>query len=244
MNCAHCAEQINDKINKLEAIESAHLNFISKTLRIKFNSLYQEEDILNEVINIINSTEPGLDIKVLEAKSNKTKQLELILNDLNCSHWAEEINSKVIKLNGVKDSNLNFINKVLTIHIDNSIKKHELLDKVIELINDTEPGLDIKVRNKQKELSEKDNYTDIKDEEKLKKKDLLKFSFGASVYTLGILESTVNFNSNIINIVYLLAYLIVGGYVLYKAYKNALNSRVFDENFLMSVATIGAIVIG
>ena len=43
--------------------------------------------------------------------------------------------------------------------------------------------------------------------------------------------------------VFLTAYVLVGWSVLYKAARNILRGRVFDEMFLMSVATIGAIVI-
>lgn len=39
---------------------------------------------------------------------------------------------------------------------------------------------------------------------------------------------------------YLLVYLIIGGDILKKAWKGILNGRVFDENFLMAVATVGA----
>jgi len=43
---------------------------------------------------------------------------------------------------------------------------------------------------------------------------------------------------------YLISYIIVGGNVVLKAIKNILRGKVFDENFLMSVATIGAFFIG
>lgn len=43
---------------------------------------------------------------------------------------------------------------------------------------------------------------------------------------------------------FLVAYLIVGGDVLLKACKNIIKGKVFDENFLMSIATIGALAIG
>ena len=39
---------------------------------------------------------------------------------------------------------------------------------------------------------------------------------------------------------YLIAYLIIGWDVLYKAFRNILNGQVFDENFLMAIATVGA----
>ena len=54
-----------------------------------------------------------------------------------------------------------------------------------------------------------------------------------------------NIDSGIILLfIYLTAYLIVGGDVVLKALKNILNGKIFDENFLMSIATIGAFIIG
>lgn len=43
---------------------------------------------------------------------------------------------------------------------------------------------------------------------------------------------------------YLLAFIVVGGDVVLKAFKNILRGQVFDENFLMSIATIGAFFVG
>ena len=43
---------------------------------------------------------------------------------------------------------------------------------------------------------------------------------------------------------FLIPYLVIGWDVLWKAVRNLKNGQVFDENFLMSVATIGALVIG
>ena len=45
-------------------------------------------------------------------------------------------------------------------------------------------------------------------------------------------------------ILYMVPYLVVGYDILRKAFKGILNKQVFDENFLMAVATIGAIALG
>jgi len=45
-------------------------------------------------------------------------------------------------------------------------------------------------------------------------------------------------------ILYLIPYYIIGHDILLKAWKGILNKRVFDENFLMTVATIGALILG
>ena len=44
--------------------------------------------------------------------------------------------------------------------------------------------------------------------------------------------------------IFLVAYLIIGGEVLLKAFKNLLKKDVFDENFLMGLATLGALAVG
>ena len=46
------------------------------------------------------------------------------------------------------------------------------------------------------------------------------------------------------NIIFIIAYFIIGYDILLKAFKNINRGKVFDENFLMSVATIGALCIG
>ena len=45
-------------------------------------------------------------------------------------------------------------------------------------------------------------------------------------------------------LLYMIPYLIVGGAVLMRAARGILRGQMFDENFLMSIATIGAFAIG
>ena len=65
------------------------------------------------------------------------------------------------------------------------------------------------------------------------------------VLILFLLAMTINFNNEMINkVIFIIAYLIVGLEILKKALRNITRGKVFDENFLMSVATIGAFAIG
>ena len=62
---------------------------------------------------------------------------------------------------------------------------------------------------------------------------------------LVVISTIIKFDNSLVNnILYILAYLIVGLEIVLKAIKNILRGKVFDENFLMSVATIGAFCIG
>ncbi|MDD3036105.1 MAG: heavy metal translocating P-type ATPase [Candidatus Saccharimonadaceae bacterium] len=73
-------------------------------------------------------------------------------------------------------------------------------------------------------------------------KRLMKIILGAVVYTVAILYKT---DKSIISlIIFLAAFFIIGGDIVLKALKNISHGQVFDENFLMSIATIGAFAIG
>ncbi|MCI8636786.1 MAG: cadmium-translocating P-type ATPase [Clostridia bacterium] len=55
----------------------------------------------------------------------------------------------------------------------------------------------------------------------------------------------INFNNEWINnAIYIISYIIVGLEIVRKAMRNIRRGKIFDENFLMSIATIGAFVIG
>lgn len=69
------------------------------------------------------------------------------------------------------------------------------------------------------------------------KRELMKLSIGAVFFAAGI---AFRFSFAVELGIFLVSYLVVGGEVLFKAAKNILKGQVFDENFLMSIATIGA----
>ena len=62
---------------------------------------------------------------------------------------------------------------------------------------------------------------------------------------LFVIALTVNFSNELINdVIFIVSYLIVGLEILKEAIENIFKGEIFDENFLMSVATIGAFAIG
>lgn len=62
---------------------------------------------------------------------------------------------------------------------------------------------------------------------------------------LFIVAITINYNNEWINnSIYIISYIIVGFEIVKKAFRNIIRGKVFDENFLMTVATLGAFAIG
>ena len=74
------------------------------------------------------------------------------------------------------------------------------------------------------------------------KKDLIKIIIALILFLIAII---INFNNELINnTIFVISYIIVGIEIIKKAIKNIFRGKVFDENFLMTVATIGAFTIG
>lgn len=74
------------------------------------------------------------------------------------------------------------------------------------------------------------------------KKDGIKIIIALPLFLIAMF---VPFGNELINKgLYVLSYIIVGLEIIFKAFKNMIKGEVFDENFLMSIATIGAFAIG
>lgn len=72
------------------------------------------------------------------------------------------------------------------------------------------------------------------------KLQIIKIGLSIVIFLIAVLMNT---SENIRFIFFLIAYLISGGDVLLKAIKNIIKGQVFDENFLMGLATFGAFAI-
>lgn len=74
------------------------------------------------------------------------------------------------------------------------------------------------------------------------KKRFIRIIVGAAIFVVAMV---LNVNNSMVELgLFLASYLVIGGDVLFKAVKNILRGQVFDENFLMGIATVGAFIIG
>ena len=75
--------------------------------------------------------------------------------------------------------------------------------------------------------------------------EIIKLIIGAGIFAAGmILPLVANIHKYIIIGMFVTGYLILGGEILLRAAKNIIRGKIFDENFLMSLATLGAFAIG
>lgn len=76
------------------------------------------------------------------------------------------------------------------------------------------------------------------------KQELIGIGAGIVFFITGLVAQYYFDNSLVYISIFVISYLILGGDVLVTALKNLFRGKVFDENFLMGIATIGAFIIG
>lgn len=75
------------------------------------------------------------------------------------------------------------------------------------------------------------------------KNDTIQIIIGAILFVLGLILEGASANPWLVLAVFVAGYLILGGQILLEAAQNILKGHIFDENFLMSIATLGAFAI-
>ncbi len=155
-----------------------------------------------------------------------------ILKNLDCASCAVKIENNLIKLGEVKFVAVNFANSTITIDTDN-------LEKVKARIKEIEPEV---------ELEDIDNKKTIVSTSELaeNKWTIVKAISGLLLLIIGMLFEEVIHNtpSHIAEfLVFGTGYLIVGWKVISSAVKNIVRGQFFDEQFLMTIATLGAFAI-
>ena len=79
---------------------------------------------------------------------------------------------------------------------------------------------------------------------KKQKKKLRQIAIGVALFIVSLLLPLKNFDWYVQIIPYIITYIVLSYKVIKKSFKNILNGNVFDENFLMVVASIGAFFTG
>lgn len=233
LDCANCASKIEIAVNDLETVASANLNFVTKTLLVQLKNNENIVSVIDEIKNIIAKYEP--DVMVKEKLIDNSSKKVLVLMGLLCAGCSAKIEDKVKNINGVNNAYIDFANRKLVIDANNK-DINNILIKAKEIIKKIEP--DVNVIEEDAHNEEPHNHShNIEDN----KKEFAKLSIGFFIFLIAII---IDSNFWVEFSMFFTSYILVGGTVLLKAIKNILRGQVFDENFLMAIATIGAFSIG
>ena len=159
-----------------------------------------------------------------------------ILENLGCANCAAKMERMIRELPGVRMATITYATKQLAVAADH---QEALLPAFRRICASIEEGVTVTPRD----------YTPVKKQEKTsviqdKKADILAIAVGAVMFVAGEVIEHLYPASLISAILFIAAYVILGLGIIWTAVKNLAKGHVFDENFLMSVATLAAFAIG
>jgi Cd2+/Zn2+-exporting ATPase len=169
---------------------------------------------------------------------------EYVLQNLCCPKCAAKIEKRVNALDEVTSALVDFPLQKLTIEAKSASGWEDIITRTKKIIKDLEPSV---------ELWEPEPFPNRKTadtKEAAPTKEKLRLALAIAGFALFAVGMACDYLSAVTLLplarlaIFLVSYVLVGGEVVVKAMKNITRGEVFDENFLMSIATIGAFAIG
>ncbi|MBC2851408.1 cadmium-translocating P-type ATPase [Cetobacterium sp. 8H] len=163
---------------------------------------------------------------------------EYEIKNLHCGGCASKIQYELDKIKEIKDVNVDFYTKKLKLTMIEPLDENEFLKQLNQIADKVEPGtyfspkesLQNKSETSQKEKTEKEDS----------KIEIIVLTIGLTLFVVGLtLEKSLQKD-----IILILAYGLSGYDILLSAFSNLRKGKFLDENFLMSIATIGAFILG
>lgn len=158
--------------------------------------------------------------------------MEVKLDGLKCANCGAKIEREINNLPNVKFANVNVIDSTLNLETEDG-NYEQTLKECKKIVDRIEPGTGFRVVDEMEEVEE---------EEPESKKKIISMAISALLMVIAYLIKDKNSTFNII--LEISAYLVVGLPILKTAFINITKGQIFDENFLMTIATLGAIAIG
>lgn len=304
LDCASCAQKVEDKLNKRDDIIECHLSFVNGLLLIES----ENEISLKELNQFVQTIEPDVIIEE-KGKKNIVKQdsghdhekcsckhnheehnhcgcthehehkehehcgcehdhnheehehcgcghnhshegrscelehsddhryldgkkvLSYHIQGLDCASCAMKVETIIRKLDNIEDVVLNFSTETLQVKVKGIIDEDVIINMLQKTIDNVEDGVILQLKTSSQAL-EKPRLFVLKEQ--------LNLVVGILVYIASILLGDYQYAV----IGFVVAYVFIGHLTLRKAFKNIFRGDMFDENFLMAIATLGAFIIG
>ncbi|MBR6792314.1 MAG: cadmium-translocating P-type ATPase [Ruminococcus sp.] len=152
-----------------------------------------------------------------------------IIKNLDCAHCGALIEEAIGNIDGVESSVLSFPSRKIVVEGE---LRDDILAEMNRVCDEIEPGTVI---------AEED---ELSGDSETNRSDIVLMATGVLLFIAGIIFHSV-LKLNIMGIIlYILAYLLLGKDILINTAKNISKGKIFDENLLMTVATVGAFVLG
>ncbi|MGE7939341.1 heavy metal translocating P-type ATPase [Bacillus paramycoides] len=231
LDCANCAMKIEKGVGNIEGVTSCSVNFATKTMLLE-TPQNKENQVVTEAKQLVTKLEPH--IKVQEEQKTKAAKEVFILEGLDCANCAMKIETKVKEMPTVSEATVDFVSKKLRVEVANKRELESTVQDIKNVVQKLEPDVKV-VREEEKGHNHGHDHGDGN-----VKKMIGRLVVGGILTGIAALAGL----PQMITIpLFVLAYLLIGGDIVWRAVRNITRGQLFDENFLMAIATLGAFAI-
>ena len=243
LGCAHCASKMEEQIQHLDGVENATITFATKQLRL---NAADPDALLPQIRKICTSIES--EVKVVprnpkpSASADATTRIYLLEN-LGCAHCASKMEEQIADLDGISEATITFATRQLRVTAKNPDR---YLDQIRRICTSIESEVIVKEKDPKPRAQAAASETHAASTNKTfskEKIDTICIIIGAILFVAGEIMEHKGFADTATLPIFVIAYLALGGVIVVKAAKNISHGQIFDENFLMSIATLAAFAI-
>lgn len=227
-SCANCAGKFERNVKKLPNVQDAKVNFGASKISVYGDATVEELERAGAFENLkVMPEKPKRQTPIVVHQDKNVYRVE----GFSCANCAGKFEKNVKKLSGVHDAKVNFGASKIEVYGNTTIEE---LEKAGAFEN-------LKVAPDKPLREEKQEVKEGKEPFYKKHSTLL---YASLLIVFGYISQFVNGEENIITSLLFAAAIVIGGYSLFKVgFQNLLHFE-FDMKTLMTVAIIGAAIIG
>ncbi len=178
---------------------------------------------------------------VAKASGGRRGRSVYLLENLGCANCAAKMEEKIGRLPGVTSATITYATKELRLEAEDP---EGLVPRIEAICTSIEPDVRVIRQGGGKRKTASAGRGEEASEKREAAKTLAVLLFGAVLFTAGLFLEHAGAPVLVVIPVHVAAYLLLGVKILWTALRNLTKGHVFDENFLMSLATLGAFAIG
>ena len=243
LGCAHCASKMEEQIQHLDGVENATITFATKQLRV---TAADPDALLPQIRKICTSIESEVKVVPRNPKPSASADITTriyLLENLGCAHCASKMEEQIADLDGISEATITFATRQLRVTAKNPDR---YLDQIRRICTSIESEVIVKEKEpkpKAQAATSETHTASTKRTFSKEKIDTICIIIGAILFVAGEIMEHKGFSDTATLPVFVIAYLALGGVIVVKAAKNISHGQIFDENFLMSIATLAAFAI-
>lgn len=225
------------RISELPGVSVATITYATKQLRVTADDY---DTLLPKMQEICSSIESEVKVIPKSAPAGSLKTKTYIIENLDCANCAAKIEKRINELEEVEEATITYATKQLRVTAQSPDR---CLPAIRSICASMEPDVIIREKEHSRAARNTEQNVSKKNPKAENRKTLTGIAAGAVLFVVMEILEHMGVSGTWTIPFFVLAYIILGGKVVLTAVKNLFKGQIFDENFLMSIATLGAFVI-